>query len=356
MDNQLNNQKKITPRGTKMLLPHGGLPEVITPHLLKLIEETGGKDGPIGKQFIARPELEQKNYKKNLLDPLNEDKYEIAPGLIYKFRGKIDKNGKVTKNGRALWTITRFCASFCRFCTRGREVGLPPNIKPETNGLIANKILLSDEDINQVLETLKKRKAINEVILSGGDPLTTPQTYLTKIVTSLAAMQKNNELDIIRIGTRLPIHNPNAIQEWHYKLLSEIKNPYILVHINHPAELTKETLDVLYNFRKTSLATILSQTVLLKGVNDSVEILQELFEKMAKEGIRPYYLHQNDPVYWSKHFTVSLKRATQIWQKLRPRLSGVAATAKFVIDTPSNYCKTTIPDENIKKFPDHSFR
>lgn len=329
-----------------MTLPHGGLPEVVSSHLIELIKKTGGKDGPIGRQFIARPSLEKKHYDKSLLDPLNEDAHEVAPGLIYKYKGIIDSAGKVVQHRRALFTITRFCASFCRFCTRGREVGLPSSYKPETFGTISQKTLLSDEDIKKVLTYLKKHREINEVILSGGDPLTTPSTYLAKIIEGLVSLQNKGDIDIIRIATRLPIHNPNAINNMHYQLIGKIKNPYLLLHINHPAELTPKTLHVIYEFRKKSLATVLSQTVLLKGVNDSVETLQTLFEIMAKEGIRPYYLHQNDTVYWAKHFTVPIKKAIKIWQELRPRLSGVAATAKFVIDCPNGVGKIAIPEGN----------
>lgn len=92
-----------------------------------------------------------------------------------------------------------------------------------------------------------------------------------------------------------------------------------MVHINYPEEITPEAIRVLNNFRKESQALILSQTVLLKGINDSANILHNLFYKMTKEGIRPYYLYQNDPVYWAKHFTVPIKKAIEIWQELRPK-------------------------------------
>ena len=122
-----------------------------------------------------------------------------------------------------------------------------------------------------------------------------------------------------------------------------------MVHINHPAELTKQAIEVLNNFRKISGAVVMSQTVLLKGVNDNVQTLNNLFVKMAEEGIRPYYIYQNDPVYWAKHFTVPVKRAIKLWGRLRPRLSGIAATARFVIDTPYGFGKIPIPEGNAWK-------
>lgn len=339
-------EKTYVPLGAKAMLPHGGLPEMVSLYMLKLIEKTGGKEGPLGKQFIAQPKLEKKYYQIKSEDPLIEDHNEVAPGLVYKYHGKLDKNGRIVYYGRALWTITRFCATYCRFCTRGREVGIPSYVKAHTKAAIAQKPYLDDNEIAKVIAFLKEHKEINEVILSGGDPLTSPRPYLTKIIEALSKLQQDGNLDIVRLGTRLPVHNPISIQPWHYELLSKIRNPYLMVHINHPFELTKETLDVLYNFRKIAMATVCSQTVLLKGVNDSVDTLYELFIKMANDGIRPYYMYQNDPVYWAAHFTVPIKRAIKMWEKLRPHLSGVAATARFVIDVPFGYGKIPIPEGN----------
>lgn len=329
---------RISPRGLKVLLPHGGLPENISPYLIKLIDQTGGKDGPIGRQFVAQPKKESSGYQKGkLTDPLNEDHFEVVPGLIYKYKGRV------------LWTITRFCATYCRFCTRGREIGIPAGYQGNSSAAIAKKVFLSDKEINDVFAYLKKKKEIREIILSGGDPLVTPRKYLTKIIRGLAKLQEEQVIDVIRIGTRLPIHNPLLVQDWHYDLLAEIKNPYVLVHINHPLELTSEAISVINSFRRRSLALVLSQTVLLKGVNNSVGVLTELFSKLTKEGIRPYYLYQNDPVYWAQHFTMPIRKAIDLWQKLRPRLSGLAATARFVIDTPYGFGKIPVPEGNAWK-------
>lgn len=337
-------QTTYIPQGTKAMLPHGGLPEMVSLYMLKLIEKTGGKTGPLGKQFIAQPQLEKKFHNIKSADPLIEDHNEVAPGVVYKYKGKLDKKGNVINYGRVLWTVTRFCATYCRFCTRGREVGIPTYVKAQTKAAIAQKPYLDDAEIAQVIAFLKKHKEINEVILSGGDPLTAPRPYITKIIEALAQLQQDGNLDIVRVGTRLPVHNPVSFQQWHYDLISKIRNPYLMVHINHPFELTNETLTVLYNFRKIAMATIFSQTVFLKGVNDSVATLHELYYTLAKNGIRPYYLFQNDPVYWAAHFTVPIKRAIKIWEKLRPMLSGVAATARFVIDVPFGYGKIPLPE------------
>ncbi len=116
-----------------------------------------------------------------------------------------------------------------------------------------------------------------------------------------------------------------------------------MVHINHPSELTLQALRVIDRFKQNG-ATVMSQSVLLKGVNDNPQTLINLFNLMAKEGIRPYYVYQNDPVSWAQHFTVSIPRAIKIWEQLRPRLSGIAGTARFVIDTPFGYGKIPVPE------------
>lgn len=229
---------------------------------------------------------------------------------------------------------------------------MTPNSKQvlKTNSALASQPLLTDAQIRKTIAYIANHPEINEIILSGGDPLTTQQTYLTGIVSELVKLQKKGQLHTIRIGTRLPIHNPYAVQDWHYALLAKIKNPYLMVHINHPAELTPETLAVLNRFRKESLASVMSQTVFLKGINDNEKVLLELFNTLAKEGIRPYYLFQNDPVYWALHLTVPIKKGIALWQKIRPQLSGIAATARYVIDVPFGHGKIPIPEGGAWQF------
>ena len=345
----------ILPRGEKARLTFGGLPEVVTPYLINLIGKTGGINGPIGKQFIAQPEKENRFFNVKEADPLSEDRFEVIPGLVYKYRGKKDKKGKVLYHGRVLWTITRFCASYCRFCTRGREVGLPPGSQNKLHSAIAHNHYLTYQQIDQGIDFIKTHPEINEVILSGGDPLFAPKEYLNYIIKKISALQKEGQVEIVRIGTRLPVHSPLFIKDWHYSLLKNIHNPYLMVHFNHPEEITPQVIKVLDRFRQECNALILSQTVLLKGVNDSLKTLYELFVKLTKEGVRPYYLYQNDPVCWSRHFTVEPKKAIRLWQQLRPRISGLAGTARFVIDTPFGFGKIPLPEGDAWKVDYSSF-
>lgn len=340
----MKQMAEFHPRGNGVLLPHGGLPEVVPPYLRGLIESTGGVEGPIGLQFVAQPEKERLHHEDLASDPLSEDEHEVAPGLVYKYKAETADDGSIVFPGRALWTLTRNCAAYCRFCTRGREVGIPAGMDGMAGNALSHTPRLSDEQIEQTLSFLRSNRGINEVVVSGGDPLTISPDTLFDVFGKLREMQDEGTLDIVRLGTRLPVVNPLSVKEKHYEAISRLRNPYTMIHINHPEELTTETIAVLDRFRKECGATVMSQTVLLKGVNDSVPVLTDLFNKMAKFGIRPYYVFQNDPVYWSAHMTVPIHDAIAIWSQVRPRLSGVAATARFVIDVPEGYGKIPVPE------------
>lgn len=342
-----SSPESLRPRGTKVMLPHGGLPEFFSPYLSDLIARTGGPAGPIGLQFVSRPQLERRYFKSGMKDPLMEDHHEVSPGLVYKYTSNIDKQkkkGETAYWGRALWTITRHCAAYCRFCTRGREVGIPAGQEGVSGAALAHAPHLLMDQINQTLAFIEKEKGINEIILSGGDPMTVHPTILQYVLGKLGELQQKGRLAIVRIGTRVPVHNPLLLRDDHFKAISQLRNPRMIIHINHYLELTPQTLGVLERLRKECGAVVMSQSVLLKGVNDDVETLYLLFTKLASEGVVPYYVYQNDPVYWAQHFTVPIKRAIKLWQKLRPMLSGVAATARFVIDTPKGYGKVPIPE------------
>ncbi len=334
------------PRGTKVSLPHGGLPEIFPPYLADLIIRTGGPDGPIGRQFVSRPELEKKYYTVGMKDPLMEDEHEVAPGLVYKYKSNTNGVKKFVYQGRALWTITRHCAAYCRFCTRGREVGITAGKDGTSKAALSHTPHLLMDQINETLTFIQKQPGLNEIILSGGDPLTVSPNTLHYVLEKLGDLQRTGKLRIVRIGTRVPVHNPLILRQEHYEAIKQLRNPRIMVHINHPLELTPQTRAVLERFRKDCGGIVMSQTVLLAGVNDNIEALYELFTTLAAEGVVPYYVFQNDAVYWAKHFTVPLPKAIHMWQKLRPMLSGVAATARFVIDVANGYGKIPVPEGN----------
>ncbi len=340
---------QLRPRGAQMKLPHGGLPEMFSPYLAQLIEKTGGPNGPIGLQFVSRPELERAALQIGMKDPLHEDEHEVAPGLVYKYVSSGKLHGKKAKHffyGRALWTITRNCAAYCRFCTRGREVGIAADTSGASTAALANTPHLTMQQIDEALRFIEAEPNLNEIVLSGGDPLTVSPKILHYVLGKLGELQRKGKLSIVRIGSRAPVHNPVIIRDAQIEAIKQLRNPRMMIHINHPAELTEQTVAVLDRFRRECLGVVMSQTVLLKGVNDDVDTLYQLFMKATENGVVPYYVFQNDAVYWAKHFTVPLKRAIEIWQELRPMLSGVAATARLVIDVANGYGKIPVPEGN----------
>lgn len=328
-------------RGTRASLPHGSLPEIKNPYLQKLIESTGGDLGPIGLQYTAQPELEAKNFRLETKDALIEDENEVAPGVVYKYRERTHEGNKYP--GRALWTITRDCVAYCRFCTRGREVGIPADKEGPGTGALSKTHVLSKDQVDKALKYIENQPDLNEIILSGGDPLKTGPQFLTYVLGGLRELQDKGKLKFVRIGTRAPMQKPDFIQEYHYTAIAQLKIPRMMIHINHPAELTSEALHVLRRFRRDCDANVYSQTVLLKGVNDNVETLYQLFTKIAENGIQPYYLFQCDPDYWNSHLSVPIRDAIALTQKLRPLLSGIVDTANPVLDTPGGYGKVVIP-------------
>jgi lysine 2,3-aminomutase len=198
---------------------------------------------------------------------------------------------------------------------------------------LTKKNFLSEKDVELGVNFIKSKIEINEVILSGGDPLVTEKSYLENIINELVQLQKMGQLNFIRIHTRAPIVNPYFIKNWQLDLIKKVNRPFIMLHVNHPNEITQELKTVVNRFIDYCGGRLFSQTVLLKGINDSADILVELFTELVKAGIQPYYLYQNDPVQWANNFTVPLKEGKKIWKTLRPRLSGICATAKFILDT-----------------------
>lgn len=281
--------------------------ERITPHLRRLINKGSNA---ICRQFVFS-DLKHKGKNKFLsCDPLNEDKFIPVKGIVHKY------------NNRVLWKVSYECAAHCQFCTRQRQVG-------------SQNCELTKKDIDACLEYISKHKEIEEVILSGGDPFFKPRTLdyvLNKIV-------KIDSIKLIRIGTRMPIHHPQAFDSLKLKkVINNIgKNSkrlpiYILIHINHPDELTKESRKVIENLRKKGLI-LMSQTVFLKNINDNFKTLYKLFKEIYFLGIIPYYIFRCDYVRGLEVFVCDIKKERKIMTELTKRLSGIAVPT-YVFDVP----------------------
>lgn len=313
--------------------PEGALPENIPPHLLRLMD----KHPAIKLQFQADPAKERTHLDDLFEDPLNEDEHKVTEFSVVKY-GARSKDGEPWRPGRMLLWATLRCGAYCRFCTRGREVG-------ESSSIPKN---IFDENI----EYLRSHPEINEVILSGGDPLTTNPRHFDYIISQLAELQQAGSLKVVRIGTRLPVHNPEAISDRHIESLRKLRNPRMMLHINHPEEIRGEvkTQEVFERFKEAG-AMLYSQSVLLNGVNyfedehgnPDPSTLMDLAEEVNYSGVVPYLLFQNDQVPWATHFTVPIRKAIKMWQSIRPNMSGLSDTWQFVIDVPGGAGKIPLP-------------
>ena len=283
----------------------------ISKHLQKLAQ----KSRAIRKQFY--PSKKEKIFSRALSsDPLLEEKHKKVKGLIHKYPKRV------------LIELTLNCASFCRFCTRRREVS------------DIQKGMLSFKDINIMINYVKSHSEINEIIFSGGDPLTVPKL----LIYSLNKFSKLKQIKILRVHTRVPVSDPRLLTKEILNALSRIqkkKTLYLSIHFEHPDELTPETTKAIKALKKTGVI-LLSQSVFLKGINDSYKVLEKLFTRLSELGVRPYYIFHCDLVKGIEHFIVPLKKEIEIMTKLRKNISGIAFPF-HVVDAPNGSGKIPLP-------------
>jgi lysine 2,3-aminomutase len=249
-------------------------------------------------------------------DPLSERSISVTPSLLKRYPG------------RAVFLASAECAMYCRFCNRRRLVGggwHPRSSWEESFGYIER-----DGDLR-------------EIIISGGDPFMLPVADFIYMADRLKGISR---IKTIRISTRLPIVYPEGLREEHLKSISEISPVWLVLHINHPRELSPEFQETVKRLR-TAGAVIVSQTVLLKGVNDCPHILLKLFEALVSIGIKPYYLFQLDGVRGAAHFKVKLEEGVRIMRFLRSNGSGLAVP-QYALDIPGGFGKVPVDGRYLK--------
>lgn len=265
-------------------------------------------DDPILRQFVPlREELEKR--EPFIKDPVGDCQAALSAKYLKKYEG------------RALLITTGACAMHCRFCFRQKY------------DYVSHKTGFSSE-----LELIRKDTTLKEVILSGGDPLSLSNQTLKELIDNLGTIP---HLKRVRFHTRFPIGIPERIDEEFLELLQASHlQIWFVIHCNHPQELDDDVIAALKRIQQLGIP-VLNQGVLLKGVNDSIEILQLLCERLIDQGIFPYYLHQLDRVEGAAHFEVCQNKGRSLIEELHKRLAGYGIP-KYVQEISGEPSKTLI--------------
>ncbi len=277
----------------------------IPPYYFSLIDPEDPND-PIRLQSVPSP-LEAENPSGyELDDPLEEDKDSPVPGLTHRYPD------------RALLVTTPNCTMYCRYCTRKRAT----LTRGGWEGVSA--------DDERMIDYIRSHREIKDVIVSGGDPLTLPVGKLRFYLESLKAI---NHVDVIRIGTRVPVTLPQRLYDPELiDLLGSAEKVYIQTHFNHPREVTPEAVRVCKSLLRAGMP-INNHSVLLKGVNDDLGTMRSLLRGLLKAKVRPYYLFHCDPVTGAGHFRTSVWKGLEIMEGLRGHTSGIGIPT-YVVDSP----------------------
>jgi len=255
---------------------------------------------------IIMPDVEELN-EWGKLDASNEEKYTKVHGLEHKY------------SSTALLLVNEVCAAYCRFCFRKR--------------LFMNENDEVTKDISAGLEYIKNNKEINNVLLTGGDPLILSTSKLEPIIQQLREI---DHVKIIRIGTKVPAFNPfrvlndPSLLDMFRKYSTSEKKIYVMAHFNHPRELTPQAIEGL-NLLMDAGVSLVNQTPIVQGVNDDPDVLAELFAKLSFIGVPPYYVFLCRPTLGNETYSIPVEKGYEIFEKARIRCSGLAKRARLVM-------------------------
>jgi lysine 2,3-aminomutase len=306
----------------KRALDASGLFRVdITPYFVSLIDPNDLHD-PIRRQVLPT-DSEVSTFTGMMEDSLSEDAHSPVPGLVHRYPD------------RALMLVTTQCASYCRYCTRGRIVGDPT-------------ATFSRSELDAQIDYLKRTPQIRDVLLSGGDPLVLAPKVLREILTCL---RKIPHIEIVRIGSRVPVFMPMRITDELCDMLREFHPLWINIHVNHPKEITKELAEACAKLADAGIP-LGNQSVLLAGINDCVHVQRKLVQDLLRIRVRPYYLYICDLVEGAGHFRTPVSKGIEIMEGLRGHTSGFAVPT-FVVDAPGGGGKIPVMPNYLISSSDH---
>ena len=282
----------------------------LTADVAELIDPANPAD-PIAAQFVpSGAELEVADEER--ADPIGDNRWSPVLGIVHRHPDRV------------LLKPTLLCPVYCRFCFRREVVGKRP-------------AMLDQSALERAFEYIRRRPEIWEVIVTGGDPFMLAPRRLADIVGTLGQIP---HVAVIRFHTRVPVVDPGCVTPALVEALAAEKAVYVVVHANHPHELTPQVKEALTRLSRAGIP-LLSQTVLLRGVNDDAAVLEALFRGLVAMRVKPYYLHHADLARGTAHFRTGIAAGQRLVRSLRGRISGLCQPT-YVLDIPGGYGKVPI--------------
>lgn len=311
----------LTESERKALSQHGLFRVDITPYFASLMDPDNPHD-PIRKQILPTAgEIDP--FTGEMEDSLAEDAHSPVPGLVHRYPDRV------------LMLVTTQCASYCRYCTRSRIVGDPSQT-------------FNAKDFEAQLDYLRQTPQVRDVLLSGGDPLTLAPRVLERLLTALREIP---HIEIVRIGSRVPVFMPQRITDDLCELLQRFHPLWLNIHVNHPNEITAELAEACDKLSRAGIP-LGNQSVLLAGINDDAHIQRKLVHDLVRIRVRPYYLYQCDLVQGAGHFRTPVGKGIEIIESLRGHTSGFAVPT-YVVDAPGGGGKIPLNPNYLLSYSDH---
>ena len=291
----------------------------LPPALAALIDRNDPND-PIARQFVPS-EAELDHLGEELLDPIGDDAHSPVKGIVHRYPDRV------------LLKLTPICAVYCRFCFRREMVG-PGKAKA-----------LSPAALEAALDYIRAHSEIWEVILTGGDPLVLSPRRLRAVMKTLGAIE---HVKVVRIHTRVPIADPARVTPELVRAIKlKTKPTYVAVHVNHARELSPQAREACARMADAGMP-LLAQTVLLAGVNDTPQVMEELMRALVECRIKPYYLHHGDLAPGTSHLRTDMASGQALMRGLRGNLSGLCQPT-YVLDIPNGHGKSPIGPNYVER-------
>jgi lysine 2,3-aminomutase len=305
-----DDERTINDHGMK------GFPMAVMPYYASLLDPEDSNQ-PLRRTVV--PTIAEKVHSPGeAIDPLGEDNDSPVPGIVHRYPDRV------------LFLVTDFCFTYCRYCTRSRLVG---------RGKKGHSAIAQWE---RAIAYIESNRAVRDVLISGGDPLTLPDEGLEWLISRLRRIR---HVEFLRIGTKAPVVLPQRITSVLTRMLKRYHPLWMSIHFTHPDELTPEVEAACERLADAGIP-LGSQTVFLAGVNDNLDTMKRLMHGLLKIRVKPYYLYQCDPIVGSAHFRTPVEKGIEIISGLRGYTTGYAVPT-FVIDAPGGGGKIPIFPDSI---------